>query len=148
MKTFLSQQDHLDEDLARGFGRPVTADSCQAPEDHPALMILDDQERQVWNYHVRGFPGREIGEILGLRPDAVCRMLASIKRFLELLVKFRDLVQENELLRRRFYCAVCPKGKKEEPPAADPSGWRQLTFYDLRLARYPRNLKGRFVKKK
>jgi hypothetical protein len=111
--------------------------------NNPAVIALEEIERDVWRMHANHFSGRDIAELMNIRSDEVCRIIQSVKRQIVFLIRFRDIVVKDlaafkqffqrdpkdheDLIRclkcsRRFYLSV---GKKR---AVKSSGPTQLRF--------------------
>jgi RNA polymerase sigma factor (sigma-70 family) len=80
---------HESSDLASFTGRalsaPIRIDLDLLRER--ALQLLTESEREVWLLAVEGFPPREIGEMLGITPNAASVRLDRAKRRLTALAK-------------------------------------------------------------
>jgi len=64
--------------------------------DNPAVKALTEAEQVVWRLHRQGVDGRVIGEMMGMRKDCVCRMLAGIRQQIAFLHRFWALIRRSD----------------------------------------------------
>jgi len=63
---------------------------------NPAIRALPELEQDVWRLHREGVEGKVIGEMVGLRKDQICRMLAGIRDKIQYLYRFWEVIRGDE----------------------------------------------------
>jgi hypothetical protein len=119
--------ENMDTSLFRGTATLINrlASPLDAQLKNPAFLALPPLDRRVWELHQLGYDGVEIGIEVGKGKWDVCRILHRVRLFLEFLAAFRDQLEADPEVWRRFigckqdpcrHCEGCPAGKPKEPP--------------------------------